>query len=50
MFMMRPPVNIRNGTTTGIITTPTAANFGATVASAQENYARRVQVSVKFLF
>ena len=39
-----------NSTTTGIITTPTAANFGATVSSAQENYARRVQVSVKFLF
>jgi Carboxypeptidase regulatory-like domain len=39
-----------NGTTTGIITTPTAANFGATVSSAQENYARRVQISVKFLF
>jgi Carboxypeptidase regulatory-like domain/TonB dependent receptor len=39
-----------NGTSTGIITTPTAANFGATVASTQENYARRTQVSVKFLF
>jgi Carboxypeptidase regulatory-like domain/TonB dependent receptor len=39
-----------NSTTTGIITTPTAANFGRTVSSAQENYARRVQVSVKFLF
>jgi outer membrane receptor protein involved in Fe transport len=39
-----------NGTTTGIITTPAAANFGQTVASTQENYARRVQVSVKFLF
>jgi Carboxypeptidase regulatory-like domain len=34
----------------GIITNPTAANFGATVTSAQENYARRVQLSVKFLF
>jgi Carboxypeptidase regulatory-like domain/TonB dependent receptor-like, beta-barrel len=34
----------------GIITNPTAANFGATVSSTQENYARRVQVSVKFLF
>ena len=39
-----------NSTTTGVITVPTAANFGATVASTQENYARRVQVSVKFLF
>jgi Carboxypeptidase regulatory-like domain/TonB dependent receptor len=39
-----------NGTSTGIITTPTAANFGQTVSSTQENYARRVQVSVKFLF
>ena len=39
-----------NGTTTGVITTPTSANFGATVSSTQENYARRVQVSVKFLF
>ena len=39
-----------NSTSTGIITTPTAANFGATVSSTQENYARRVQVSVKFLF
>jgi carboxypeptidase family protein/TonB-dependent receptor-like protein len=34
----------------GIITNPTSANFGATVTSAQENYARRVQVSIKFLF
>jgi hypothetical protein len=33
-----------------LITNPSAANFGATVASAQENYARRVQISVKFLF
>lgn len=39
-----------NSTTTGIITTPTANNFGATVSSTQENYARRVQVSVKFIF
>jgi hypothetical protein len=34
----------------GIIVNPTAANFGATVTSAQENYARRVQLSAKFLF
>ena len=34
----------------GLITAPQAANFGATVTSAQENYARRVQLSAKFLF
>jgi hypothetical protein len=31
-------------------TNPTAATFGVISASTQNNYARRTQVSVKFLF
>ena len=31
-------------------TTPTAVTFGTISASTQHNYARRTQVSVKFLF
>jgi len=31
-------------------TNPTAATFGSISASTQNNYARRTQVSVKFLF
>jgi hypothetical protein len=39
-----------NGTSTGIIRSPTIATFGAVVSSSQDNYPRRTQVTMKFLF
>ena len=36
--------------TTGINLTPTAAAFGQITSGTQENYARRVQMTFKFLF
>jgi hypothetical protein len=45
-----PLFPLGNGTTTGIITSPTAASFGAILGSTQDNYARRIQIQLKFLF
>jgi hypothetical protein len=39
-----------NGTTTGMITSPTSSAFGSIIASTQDNYARRTQVTIKFIF
>jgi hypothetical protein len=39
-----------NGDTTGFITTTTNASFGRIVASTQANYARRIQMTLKFTF
>jgi len=39
-----------NGTTTGVITSPTSASFGRVVASTQANYQRRIQMTLKFTF
>jgi carboxypeptidase family protein len=39
-----------NGTATGIITTVTNASLGRIVTSNQGNYARRIQMTVKFTF
>jgi hypothetical protein len=33
-----------------VVVNPTAANFGQITGSTQQNYARRVQVSAKFIF
>ena len=34
----------------GVTLNPTAANFGQVSSTTQQNYARRVQVSAKFMF
>jgi hypothetical protein len=45
-----PLFPVGNGNDTGIITNVTNASFGRTVASTQGNYARRIQMTLKFTF
>ena len=41
---------IGNGNDTGVITNQTSTSFGRTIASTQANYARRIQMTLKFTF